>query len=292
MIPAEGSAGPVRNQLEKILSSPEFIRNDRLSKFLRFVVEQRLEGKAAELKESLVGIEVFGRRAGFDPRQDSVVRTEAAKLRARLSKYYAGEGATDAVVIELPKGGYSPLFREAVAVREAGASSSGDDPSPPGRRLWLAVALAGIVVAVAATAWRWIIQHKSVPIPIAVLPLNSLSQDPGNDYFADGLTDEIIRNLSILDGLAVRSQTSSFAFKGKPRNVREAGQQLAVDYILEGSVLRVGQQLRINTQLVRVRDDLPIWSGKFDRELTDVFDIQEEISLVLLGHKNQGSTAA
>jgi serine/threonine-protein kinase len=265
--------------LEKILSSPEFVRNDRLSKFLRFVVEQCLEGKAAELKESLVGIEVFGRRAGFDPRQDSVVRTEAAKLRARLSKYYAGEGATDAVVIELPKGGYSPLFREAGAVRDAGASSSGDDPSPPGRRIWRAVALAGIGVVLAATAWRWIIQHKSVPIPIAVLPLNSLSQDPANDYFADGLTDEIIRNLSILDGLAVRSQTSSFAFKGKPRNVREAGQQLAVDYILEGSVLRVGQQLRINTQLVRVRDDLPIWSGKFDREFTDVFAIQEEISL-------------
>src|SRR6516225_1231872 len=115
MIPAEGSAGPVRNQLEKILSSPEFVRNDRLSKFLRFVVEQHLEGKAAELKESLVGIEVFGRRPGFDPRQDSVVRTEAAKLRARLSKYYAGKGAADTVVIELPKGGYSPLFREAGA---------------------------------------------------------------------------------------------------------------------------------------------------------------------------------
>ena len=118
MIPAEGSAGPVRNQLEKILSSPEFIRNDRLSKFLRFVVEQRLEGKAAELKESLVGIEVFGRRPGFDPRQDSVVRTEAAKLRARLSQYYASEGAADAVVIELPKGGYTPVFREAEEARE------------------------------------------------------------------------------------------------------------------------------------------------------------------------------
>ena len=72
--------------MEKILASPEFLRNERLSKFLRFVVEQQLAGKAAELKESLVGIEVFGRTPGFDPRQDSVVRTEAAKLRARLSK--------------------------------------------------------------------------------------------------------------------------------------------------------------------------------------------------------------
>jgi hypothetical protein len=69
MHPAEASAEPVRSQLEKILASPEFLRNERLSKFLRFVVEQQLAGKAAELKESLVGIEVFGRTPGFDPRQ-------------------------------------------------------------------------------------------------------------------------------------------------------------------------------------------------------------------------------
>ena len=82
MHPAEASAEPVRSQLEKILASPEFLRNERLSKFLRFVVEQQLAGKAAELKESLVGIEVFGRTPGFDPTQDSVVRTEAAESPA------------------------------------------------------------------------------------------------------------------------------------------------------------------------------------------------------------------
>src|SRR5262249_24526958 len=70
----------------------------------------------------------------------------------------------------------------------------------------------------------------------------------------------------------------SFAFKGKPQNVREAGKQLGADYILEGSVLRAGHQLRINAQLVRVRDDSPIWSGRFDRELTDALAIQDEIS--------------
>src|SRR5437667_6532704 len=121
MHPSETSAGPVRTQLEKILSSPGFVRNDRLSKFLRFVVEQQLEGKAVDLKESLVGIEVFGRTPGYDSRQDSVVRTEAAKLRDRLSTYYAGEGAADPVVIELPKGGYSPVFRQPEAPDEIAA---------------------------------------------------------------------------------------------------------------------------------------------------------------------------
>jgi adenylate cyclase len=105
-----------------------------------------------------------------------------------------------------------------------------------------------------------------------------LDQNPDHDYFADGLTTEIIRNLSIMDGLAVRSQTSSFAFKGKPQNVRDVGKQLDAEYVLEGSVLRSGQQLRINAQLVRVRDDFPVWSGKYDRELRDVVAIQDEIS--------------
>lgn len=100
----------VRKQLNKVLSSAGFVRNDRLTRFLRFVVTQQLEGKADELKESLVGIEVFGRAPGYDSKLDSVVRTEAAKLRARLAEYYVGEGAGDAVLIQLPKGGYAPVF--------------------------------------------------------------------------------------------------------------------------------------------------------------------------------------
>jgi TolB-like protein len=92
------------------------------------------------------------------------------------------------------------------------------------------------------------------------------------------LTGEIIRNLSIIDGLAVRSATSSFTFKGKPQIARNAGKQLDADYLVEGSVLRSGQQLRINAQLIRASDDFPLWSGRYDRELTDIFAIQDEIS--------------
>ena len=259
----------VREELERVLSSTEFARSERLSRFLRFVVERHLEGRESELKESTIAVEVFGRKPDYDPKQDSTVRTEASRLRARLSKYYAGEGSRDPLVIELPKGGYIPVFGLAEAVARNQATPQGRPAACSPWQAWRPVT--------AAALWWWI-QHKNAPIPIAVLPLINLSQDPANDYFADGLTGEIIRNLSIIDGLAVRSQTSSFAFKGKPRNVREAGKQLAADYILEGSVLRAGQQLRINAQLVRVRDDFPLWSGRYDRELTDVFAIQDEIS--------------
>ena len=113
---------------------------------------------------------------------------------------------------------------------------------------------------------------------IAVVPFSNLSVEPESEYFVDGLTDEIIRNLAVIDGLEVRSRTSSFTFKNKPRNTREVGAALQASLVLEGSVLRQGDKLRINAQLVRVADDVPLWSGRFDRELKDVFAIQDEIS--------------
>jgi TolB-like protein len=273
---AEPDVTAARRQLNRVLASDGFSRNERLARFLRFVVEQHLEGKDAEIKESVIAVEVFGRGSDHDPKQNSIVRNEAARLRARLNEYYVGEGKNDGLIIELPKGGYAPVFRQP-AVEPATSSLGPGIKSPPRRRLWLLVATAAVALTVGTLGWWWF-QHQNAPIAIAVLPLTNLSQDPANDYLADGLTDEIIRNLSIIEGLAVRSQTSSFVFKGKPRNVREAGKLLEADYILEGSVLRAGQQLRINVQLVRVRDDFPLWSGRYDRELPDVLAIQDEIS--------------
>jgi adenylate cyclase len=263
---ADGQA--VRNELERVLSSKAFSRSERLSRFLRFVVEGHLEGKDSELKESLIAVEVFGRKPDYDPKEDAIVRTEAMRLRARLGKYYSEEGSADPVVIELPKGGYTPLIRRLEAAEQHKTSP---------RKIWPRVAVAGLALGLAGLGWWWA-RHRNELVVVAVLPLENLSRDPANDYFADGITDEIIRNLSVIEGLAVRSRTSSFAFKGKPRNVREVGKLLEADYVLEGSVLRAGEQLRINSQLVRVRDDFPMWSGKFDRELTDVFAIQDEIS--------------
>jgi TolB-like protein/Tfp pilus assembly protein PilF len=117
---------------------------------------------------------------------------------------------------------------------------------------------------------------------IAVLPLQNLSAEPDSDYFVDGLTDEVIRNLAVIKGLEVRSRTSSFAFKGKPRNLREVGQQLGVNLVVEGSVMRSGSRLRINAQLIQIAGDVPLWAERFDRELKDVFAIQDEISRAIV----------
>ena len=284
-IEADGQAP--RQELERVLESPGFARNERLSRFLRFVVERHLEGKDQELKESVIAIEVFGRRPDFDPQRDPVVRTEAGRLRSRLSEYYVDEGKNDPLVIELPRGGYVPRFREVCDTRGAADSPAlhAAPTGPMSRRsvpLWVIAAMAGTTACLAVVGW-WT-QHKSAPITIAVLPLENVSHDPANDYLADGLTDELIRNLSIIEGLAVRSRTSSFGMKGRPRNIRDAGEQLQADYILEGSVLRAGQKLRIDVQLIRVHDDFPLWSRRFDRELTDVFAIQDEIAVGIVNN--------
>jgi len=270
MSPSEHDGQALRGELERVLSSSGFARNERLSRFLRFLVERHLDGRDEEIKESLIAVEVFGRKPDYDPRSDSIVRTEAGRLRARLTEYYATEGSQDRGIIDVPKGGYVPRFHQPDAARERRTTRSR-------RRIRLTVACATLAVGVAAMGWSRLGQGRE-PIRIAVLPLKNLSEDSAQDYFADGLTDELIRDLSIIEGLAVRSQTSSFAFRGKPRNVQEAGRELEVDYILEGSVLRAGHGLRVNTQLVRVRDDVSLWSGAFERELTDVFAIQDEIS--------------
>ena len=170
-------------------------------------------------------------------------------------------------------------------VLAVGPSRSEPLASTPGRRAWLswrALAItfaAAVLLFVAAAGARSFapLRHDPAPV-IAVLPFSNLSVEPESEYFVDGLTDEIIRNLAVIDGLEVRSRTSSFTFKNKPRNTREVGAALQASLVLEGSVLRQGDKLRINAQLVRVADDVPLWSGRFDRELKDVFAIQDEIS--------------
>jgi adenylate cyclase len=274
----ESELEAVRRQLERVLASPGFARNERLSRFLRFIVEQHLEGKDSELKESVIALEVFG-RPDHDPQQDSIVRNEASRLRARLGEYYLGPGKDASVIIELPKGGYAPVTRSAGASLPVTPVALAASRS----KMWTIGVAATAVLVLTVTA-SWWLRQQSAPIPIAVLPLANLNQDPANDYYADGLTGEIIRNLSIIDGLTVRSESSSFAFKGKRLKAQDAGRQLETDYLVEGSVLRSGQQLRISVQLVRASDDFPMWSGRYDRELTDIFAIQDEISRAIVNN--------
>jgi serine/threonine protein kinase len=117
---------------------------------------------------------------------------------------------------------------------------------------------------------------------LAVLPFTNMSADKENEYFCDGLSEELINALTHIQELRIAARTSAFAFKGRETDVREIGERLNVGAVLEGSVRKSGQRLRITAQLVNVEDGYHIWSGQFDREMKDVFDIQEEISLAIV----------
>ncbi len=116
---------------------------------------------------------------------------------------------------------------------------------------------------------------------IAVLPFTNMSADRENDYFSDGITEEIINALAQVPGLHVAARTSSFAFKGKDQNVKQIGRMLDVATVLEGSVRQAGSRLRITAQLVNVSNGYHLWSQRYDREVHDVFAIQDEIALAI-----------
>jgi TolB-like protein/Tfp pilus assembly protein PilF len=113
---------------------------------------------------------------------------------------------------------------------------------------------------------------------VAVLPFANMSADPENEYFADGMAEEIINALSRIQSLRVASRTSSFAFKGKNEDIGEIGRKLKVSTVLEGGVRKLGNKLRITAELVNVADGYHLWSERYDREIEDVFEIQDDIS--------------
>ena len=162
--------------------------------------------------------------------------------------------------------------------------------APRRSRKWLLATAAGVAAVAVLALWRL---TPGEPLPpralapderpvIAVLPFRNDSSEAGSDLFADGLTDEIIRNLAVIDGLDVRSSSSSFAWKSRPRDIAEIRRQLGVNLVLEGSVFRAGNRLRIQSQLVLTATDVAIWADKFDRELDDIFAIQDSISIAIV----------
>ena len=150
------------------------------------------------------------------------------------------------------------------------------------RRLWAWLAAAAGLFIAAGLAWhfRGLAAHKQAgaEASVAVLPFVNMSADPGQDYFSDGLSEELINQLAHIDGLRVTARTSAFAFKGRAEDLRSVGTALVVAHILEGSVRKSGDRIRITAQLIDAASGYHMWSETFDRAATDVFAIQDEIS--------------
>lgn len=214
-----------------------------MCRFLRFAVERALDGRGGELKEYLVGVEIFDRDESFDPRVDPIVRVEARRLRAKLKSYYEKEGREDSLRIELPTGGYTPRF------------CPRQEEAPPA---------------------------PAAPGTIAVLPFVNLSPEPENEYFSDGLTEELIHALTKLEGLRVVAWNSAAKMKGREEDIPSVGRQLNVGSVLVGSVRRSGGRLRVTVRLIETCTGFHLWSETYDRQIEDLFAIQEEISRAIV----------
>ncbi len=167
---------------------------------------------------------------------------------------------------------------------------------------WKALALlATLLVAAAIGGGYWWTAHRaaapSAPASIAVLPFVNMSSDKEQEYFSDGLAEEILNSLAKIPGLHVAGRTSAFQFKGKNEDLRVIGQKLNVATVLEGSVRKEGNRARITAQLIKVDDGFHLWSETYDRELNDIFAVQEDIArsvagslkVALLGEKTAAS---
>jgi len=152
---------------------------------------------------------------------------------------------------------------------------------------WQRVALSVVAIIILGAMAIWYLSFRQAPVvtevkegpkTIAVLPFTDLSPEKDQEYFADGIAEELINSLTRISDLGVVGRTSSSSFKGSNKTIQEIASVLGVEYILEGSVRKAGNALRITAQLVRAADDLHLWSKTYDRELKDIFDVQDDIA--------------
>ena len=241
-------AAVVRGQLARVVKSPGFVGSARLCRFLTHIVNRTIDGDIDSLKEFSIAMEVFDRTSQYDPNIDAIVRVEARRLRGKLKAYYEdGQGTVDPVLIGLRPGSYVPVFRWLDA--QPAKHREEMEAAPPRGR-----------------------------ICVAVLPFVNMSPEPEQDYFCDGISEEITNSLTRVSGLKVIARTSSFHFKGANIDIREVGQRLGANLVIEGSVRKAAGQLRITAQAIQTESGHHLWSETFRRELKDVFAIQEEIA--------------
>jgi len=142
----------------------------------------------------------------------------------------------------------------------------------------LIAALVALAAAMGWNVWKSELVHRPVTNGVAVLPFENLSPDPENAYFAEGIHEEILTRLASIAGLKVISRTSTQQYQSKPRNLREIARQLGVANILEGSVQKAADQVRVNVQLINAQTDSHLWAETYDRKLTDIFGVESEIA--------------
>jgi TolB-like protein len=247
---SESDQKAIRQQLDRILHSGPFLQSRRRQRFLEYLVNETLAGRSERLKGYTIALEVFDRPETFDPTVYPLVRIEAARLREKLREYYGTDGQGDPIHIDLPKGTYTPQ----IEFRHEGAPQIARREAPQTQEI-----------------------SSTVP-SVAVLPFDDLSADQNLGYLGDGVAEDIITALSRFPDTVVVARGSSFAYKGKAVDMRQIGKELGVGYVVEGSVRKDGDKLRIVAQLIDAKTGEHVWAERFDKAGTDPWAIQDEVT--------------
>lgn len=234
----------IDHHLNRVLSSSAFRQAPRQQRLLRYLVDSAMNGDPRRLKEYTLGVEVFDRPVDFDPTTSALVRVEVGRLRSKLVAYYSDEGAEDTLRLDVPKGGYNVRIQT--------------HPISPPR-------------APADARPR---ERPS----IAVLPLHFLSGPENLAWSADGVTEDLITDLSKLSGLQVCSRHSSFACRGTREDIRNVAQRLGVRYLLGGSVRIADATVRITAHLTDAQHNTELWADRFEAPLSDMLRLQAGIA--------------
>ncbi|HVG84837.1 MAG TPA: tetratricopeptide repeat protein [Vicinamibacterales bacterium] len=241
----ESSSQAARQQLDRILGSRTFQPVERLKRFLTFVVTETLDGRGDQLKEYVIAVQVFGKEESFDPRTDPLVRVQARRLRARLERYYRDEGSHDELMLELPKGGYTPTIK----------------PRDRDRAQPRAV---GVTIA----------SQNS----IAVLPISDDTQDARLGPFCRGTRDEIIHALSKMGGLRVVAAT----VETPQHDPRDIAQRFDAATIITGSARASDERIRLVVHVVDGVSGRYVWSEAREASPADTLAVQEAIAGAIL----------
>lgn len=242
--------------LNSVLFSPIFEKSHRQQDLLRFLVKETLAGNAQRLKGYTLGVEIFGRGTDFDPTVDAIVRVEVGRLRTKLREYYSLHGQSDAVLFDLPKGSYAIN----IALRDKNSAPTQPSTFTP-------------------KAWSNGFERD---VSLAVLPFVNLSAIPEQQYFVDGIVDNLIFELSRLSGLFIISRQSSFRYRDTQKSSKEIGTDLAVKYLLEGSIQLSDTRVRVTVRLIEAQTEGYIWSERFESNLQEIFALQDEITLSIV----------
>ena len=187
-------------------------------------------------------------------------------------------GPTELKNIERPIRVYSLQ----VGIPAQAKPATGATPAEPKKRASLLPLIAGIValIVIAAGAWYFLGANRTAQaahLSIVVLPFTNLSGDPAQDYFADGITENLTTDLSRIHDSFVIARNTAFAYKGKPIDAKQIGKELGVRYVLEGSVQRDQNRVRVNAQLIDTESGAHLWAERFEEDMADLFKLQDQI---------------